>query len=191
MRPPVADRPLPFALALEKAVSVSSQFFNAGARFGRGDSRQRRQGSPPAVTRGVRQPHRLSRPIFLMLAALAIALKVMFPPGFMAAPPSNDLPFAIVLCTGQGPVTVGAGHALPEHVGHAGEKQAPSQSAQDSPCAFAGHGAAAAPPTLQGAERAQFVVYQVLAVVSPPSFAPGRGLAGPPLPARGPPVLLV
>ncbi|MDD3838621.1 MAG: hypothetical protein WCY15_01895 [Phenylobacterium sp.] len=140
------------------------------------------------MIRRARQPLGLSRHVFLTLAALAVALKVMIPPGFMAAAPSNDLPFAIVLCTGQGAITVDAGQVLP---GHEGRDQAPAKGVHDSPCAFAGHGVGAGLPALHKVERAQFVAYLPLAPTTPPSLAPGRGLAGPPLPARGPPSLLI
>jgi hypothetical protein len=51
----------------------------------------------------------------LTLATLAIALKILIPPGFMAGPPTNNLPFALVLCTGQGAMVVAPGDALPSH----------------------------------------------------------------------------
>ena len=140
------------------------------------------------MLRRARQPLGAWRHVFLTLAALAIALKVLIPPGFMAAAPSNDLPFAIVLCTGQGAVTVQAGQALP---GHGEQDPAPAKGTHDSPCAFSGHGLGAAPPMTRETGRAQFVAYQVLAPSAPPGLAPGRGLAGPPLPARGPPSLLL
>ncbi|MDD3838623.1 MAG: DUF2946 family protein [Phenylobacterium sp.] len=140
------------------------------------------------MTRSARQSLGAWRHVCLTLAMLAVALKVMIPPGFMAGGPSNDLPFTIVLCTAQGAVTVQAGDALP---GHGDQDQAPAKSPHDSPCAFAGHGLGAPPPTLHDVGRAQFVAYQPLAPSTPPSLAPGRGLAGPPLPARGPPSLLI
>ena len=50
------------------------------------------------------------RHVYLTLAMLAVALKVLIPAGFMAAPAkASELPFAIVLCTSQGMVTVDAG----------------------------------------------------------------------------------
>lgn len=51
----------------------------------------------------------------MTLATLAIALKILIPPGFMAGPPTNNLPFALVLCTGQGAMVVAPGDALPSH----------------------------------------------------------------------------
>jgi hypothetical protein len=139
------------------------------------------------VTRTVRPSHGLSRCAFLTLAILALAFKIVVPPGFMAARPTNDLPFAIVLCTGQGTVTVNTGEALPTH----GDSEAPAKSNHESPCAFAGQGVSAPPPALQAIGKVEFVAFAPFAVRTPPSLAPGRGLAAPPLPARGPPSLLI
>ena len=128
------------------------------------------------------------RHVHLTLATLALALKVMIPAGFMAAPSSNTLPFAIVLCTGQGSAVVQPGEALP----HAGDKgQAPAKSAHDSPCAFAGHGIGAPPPSLLEAARPDFVAYQTAGLLTASDLAPGRGLAAPPPPARGPPSFVI
>lgn len=141
------------------------------------------------MTHSARQLPRVWRHVYLTLAALAVALKVMIPPGFMPGTPSNDLPFAIVLCTAQGAVTVESGGALPGE--HGGSGEAPTKSAHDSPCAFAGHGVGAPLPDLHEVGQAQFVTYQALFPSLSPDLAPDRGLAGPPLPARGPPVLLI
>lgn len=140
------------------------------------------------MIRSARQHSTAWRHVFLTLAVMAIALRIMIPPGFMIAAPSNDLPFPIVLCTGDGMVTVGPGGALPHH---GDTDKAPDQDAHDSPCAFAGHGAAAPPPVLADAGPPVFAAYLSPVPTTPPGLTPGRGLTGPPLPARGPPVLLI
>lgn len=125
----------------------------------------------------------------MVLAALALAIKVMIPAGFMTAPPSaEELPFTLVLCTAQGAVTVQADDlATQTH-----DDQDPGQSAaHDSPCAFAGHAAAAPPPNLLDVRAVEFVAYRAPATVQVVHRAPGRGLAAPPLPARGPPTQLI
>ena len=127
------------------------------------------------------------RHVCLTLAALAVALKVLIPPGFMVGTPSNDLPFAIVLCTAQGAVTVEAGDALPSH----GESREEQKGAHTSPCVFSGHALGALFLELYDSGHAQFAAYKPLFPSARPSLAPGRGLAGPPLPARGPPSLLI
>ena len=124
----------------------------------------------------------------MVLAALALAIKVMIPAGFMSAPPSSDeLPFALVLCTSQGAVTVQPGDlAAPSH-----DDQGSADTAHDSPCAFAGHGAGAPPPNLLDARSVEFIAYRAPAAAQIVHMAPGRGLSAPPLPARGPPIRLI
>ena len=127
--------------------------------------------------------------IFMVFAALALAIKVMIPAGFMTAPPASDeLPFALVLCTSQGAVTVEPGDlTAPSH----DEQGSKSDVAHDSPCAFAGHGAGAPPPNLLDARSVEFVAYRAPAASRMVHLAPGRGLSAPPLPARGPPAQLI
>ena len=118
---------------------------------------------------------------------LAVALKVLVPAGFMVASPSaSSSSFPLVLCTGHGAVTVEAADLAQ------GGKKAPAEKpAHDAPCAFAGHAAAASPPVPYPVEAVAFARTpapqpQMLRR----DLAPGRGLAAPPLPARGPPILL-
>ena len=128
------------------------------------------------------------RGVCLTLAALAIALKVLIPAGFMTAAPINDLPFALVLCTGQGAMVIAPGDALP------GEKDPgmADRETHNTPCVFAGQALGAPAPNLLDVTRVEFVTYtRTSAPVSPVALAPGRGLAAPPLPARGPPSLLI
>lgn len=120
---------------------------------------------------------------------LAIALKILIPPGFMAGAPTNDLPFQIYLCTAQGGVAVAAGKALTADRGD--PEQTPAKSAHDSPCAFAGHALGAAPPSVTEAPVVAFLAYIPPAPSIAADLIPGRGLTGPPLPARGPPALLI
>lgn len=128
------------------------------------------------------------RHVYLTLATLAILMKVAIPPGFMAAAPSNTAPFAIVLCTGQGAMTIQPGEALP---GHDEQDKAPAKSNHDMPCAFAGHGLGAPPPNLIDTDTVEFIAYVYRPHAAAVDVAPGRGLTGPPLPARGPPALLI
>lgn len=140
------------------------------------------------MTRAPDQSRATPRGIFLMLAALALALKVMIPAGFMTAPaPTDGVPFALVLCTAQGAVVVESDAAQP----HDGDQDRGGGAAHDSPCAFAGQAAGAPPPNLLDARAVEFVAYRAPAAVQVVHLAPGRGLAAPPLPARGPPALLI
>ncbi|CAN5483857.1 hypothetical protein BH10PSE4_BH10PSE4_30400 [soil metagenome] len=127
------------------------------------------------------------RGAFLALALLAVAFKVLVPAGFMtASQPANGLPFALVLCTGQGPVVVPSGDAL----GHR-DKAPADKPAHDAPCPFVSHGVAAPPPSALAIAKVEFVTFEPAPPARRVHLAPGRGLAAPPLPARGPPSLLI
>jgi hypothetical protein len=125
------------------------------------------------------------RHVFLTLAALALAVKVLIPPGYMAAPAASASPFPLVLCTGQG-LTIVHGDALGG--AEPGNKAPTPKSPHDAPCSFAGHGTAGPAPGPQTATLVEFVAYRSPPVAGRRDLAPGRGLAAPPLPARGPPV---
>lgn len=129
----------------------------------------------------------LARDAFLVLATLAIALRIMIPAGFMTAPePRNGLPFALVLCTGQGPLVVQPGDSLGHH-----DKAPADKSGHDAPCPFAAHGVAAPAPSALSVAKVEFVAFTPAPPVRVAHLAPGRGLAAPPLPARGPPSQLI
>jgi hypothetical protein len=120
---------------------------------------------------------------------LAVALKVLVPAGFMVgASSSSSTSFPLVLCTDHGAVAVDSGD-----LGHRAGKKTPAEKpAHDAPCAFAGHAAAVSPPDPHPVEAVTFVSAPVAQLSPlPRDLAPGRGLAAPPLPARGPPILLI
>jgi hypothetical protein len=127
------------------------------------------------------------RQVCLTLAALAVFVKVLVPPGFMVAPAqTNELPFPLVLCTGQGPMTIDPGGTLP---GRVPTKHAPGEKTpHEAPCTFAAHSVAAPGPNLLDPAPVEFMGFERLAPQRPRfDVSPGRGLAAPPLPARGPP----
>jgi len=132
-----------------------------------------------STTRSASLPHG----ILLMLAMLALGLKILIPPGYMAAPPQPDGPgFNLVLCTAQGMVDLGA----------ASDDQAPSDEddgARHNPCVFAGHGVGATAPDLLTSQPVAFLPAALAPLEISTDLAPGRGLAAPPPPARGPPHL--
>ena len=120
----------------------------------------------------------------MALAGLALFLKILIPPGYMAAPPQADGPaFALVLCTAQGMVSVD-----PSDLG-APDDPAPAEDdgARHSPCVFAGHGLNAPATNLGLGEVVVFANPAVHGLAAPAEVVPGRGLAAPPPPARGPP----
>jgi hypothetical protein len=114
-----------------------------------------------------------TRGVMVTLAALALAVRVLIPQGYMA-PSQPGAAFALVICTDHGLITLDD------------KPVPPGKSRTDSPCAFSGNLAAAAPPL---ATLARFEVWSS----APPrveirrDLAPGRGLAAPPPPAIGPP----
>ena len=130
---------------------------------------------------------RLPRHVFMTLAALAVALKVLIPQGMMVATePRNDLPFPLVLCTAQGAVSVAPGAPLSTHDEHEDAKLK-----HEPPCVFAGHGVGAAGPAAIDVGRVEFIAFEQTTPRPAPAGAPGRGVSGPPLPARGPPASLI
>lgn len=129
-------------------------------------------------------PNRPWRHVFLTLAMLAVALKVLVPAGFMASTAKvGGLP--LVICTGAGALQMAPAPS------DGSDKHAPGEKpAHDMPCAFAGHGLATPAPDLAPIEVAAFPPALALAVPArPDSPTPGRGLAAPPPPSRGPPIL--
>ncbi len=139
------------------------------------------------MIRAMRQSSGLLRHVWLTMATLAIALKIIIPPGFMAGAPTNDLPFALVLCTTQGAMVVDSGGALPTHEDGKGT----SDAAKDAPCLFAGLAMAEPPPALTDMGAVEFVAYDYRPQAVTPDVTPGRGRPAPPLPARGPPTQLI
>jgi hypothetical protein len=115
----------------------------------------------------------VGREVFLALSAMALALMLVVPPGFMVG--GGDGPARIVICTGHGGVD------SVRDLGHApkGGKASPA-------CAFAGHGA---PPTLgpSGPSISAWLALRAALVAIPvDQVRIGAGLAAPP-PARAPP----
>jgi hypothetical protein len=124
------------------------------------------------------------RHVWLTLAALAVMLKVLIPAGFMPGPVTGAN-FPLVLCTGHGVVATNMAEVQ-------GKKAPADKPASDAPCVFAGHGTAAPASDLS---PLGFVAFspEPAAVALPPrdGLAPGRGLAAPPPPSRGPPTILI
>lgn len=111
------------------------------------------------------------------LAAMALALQVLVPPGFMAARTASGAP-AVVICTGHGPLKA------------PGDAPAKPERSADHLCVFAGHAAAPPPPASLALTEARVEPAVQTALIAP-DLQPGRGLAAPPPPSRGPPVLSI
>jgi hypothetical protein len=114
------------------------------------------------------------------LAFVALLFNVLAPPGYMLAGQAAGRTISVVLCTAQGPVAVAPDHGqIPTH-----------KPSSDMPCAFAGHGVGAAPPVSVLVGLAGLAVYRRPVALAASDLAPGRGLAAPPPPSQGPPLLL-
>jgi hypothetical protein len=129
---------------------------------------------------GLTHWRKAARRAFFALAFVALLFNVFAPPGYMLTGDATAQPFAVILCTAQGPVAVTSdrGHA-PTH-----------KPSSDMPCAFAGHGVAAAPPAPVVVGTADLSAYQSAVLRLAADLAPGRGLAAQPPPSRGPPIRL-
>lgn len=118
----------------------------------------------------------------MLLAALALVLRVAIPAGFMPnAPQTPTWPFATVICTGSGPLVLEPGQTPAA----SDPSKAPAKAPGHSICPFAIQGVLLSPLTVALSLSA---VELILAVETPPvaqaRLAPPTG---PPLPARGPP----
>lgn len=121
------------------------------------------------------------------LAVLALAIRVLIPAGFMLSPQAaqGGLP-AIVICTGHGAMTVAVDADGQVH--KPGEKS-PAKSADNHPCAFAGAAAPLDAPIGLEVGRPIFAGVASSSVL-PAHQRPGLGLAAPPPPTTGPPLLV-
>lgn len=119
------------------------------------------------------------RGAFLALAALALALQVLVPQGFMLSGAPGRT--AVVICTGHGPLILA----------DAGKSKAPApKSKADAPCPFAAHGGGGVSPAPATAAAITWPAYVAVMLPRPQPVFVGRGLAAPP-PARAPPTRLV
>lgn len=119
---------------------------------------------------------------------IAVALKITIPAGMMiSTEPRNELPFPLVICTGHGALTIDPGAVV-----DLGDDQGDDAKLKHQPpCLFAGQGAAAEAPALVGVAPVERLAFASVAPAAEPAVSPGRGLSGPPLPARGPPSRLI
>lgn len=154
--------------------------------------------------------HRHCRGVAVMLVACALLVRMLVPSGFMIAPGATGLP-TVIACPGQDPVAPMAPMAMapmkmapmkmapmtmapmtmamPGMAGHDMHHQGGEHDRNaDHPCAFA---AANAAVDLTAAVHP--IAPTMVAVFAPAQFhtfaRPGLGLAAPPPPKTGPPIL--
>lgn len=133
------------------------------------------------MTRTHRSSPSLLRDLCVALALLAVGLRILIPVGFMPGQAAHGQGLALVLCTGEGPLPFNA----------ADDKGgAPGKASHDGACVFAAQGAAGPEPSIEPVIAVAYADGEPLVQRPQTDLAPGRGLAAPPLPARGPPILL-
>jgi hypothetical protein len=111
----------------------------------------------------------------LVLVALALALRLAVPSGWMVGSDADGAP-QLVICTGHD-----LPHQAPPTPGHAPKSQ------DDHPCAFAGHATPTPTTAAAGPAAPLAYAYPALAPRVVADQTPGRGLAAPPPPQLGPP----
>lgn len=111
---------------------------------------------------------------WLMLALLAVTLRVLAPPGYMLSP---DSPSGYALCTSQGLQSPDQGPDAPASGG----------AMKDAPCVFAGLAAFDTPPSPPEMSSAAGYSEPAWVPAGPRNLRPGLGLAAPPPPSTGPP----
>jgi len=116
------------------------------------------------------------RNVALTLTILALALKVLVPPGFMMA--DAGAPFPITICTGHGPLILASGDAK--------APKAPTHKT-DAPCTGAGNVTPPNPTLVTGLGEPYLWTAPILGAGSVLDIVPGRGLAAPPPPSHAPP----
>jgi hypothetical protein len=115
------------------------------------------------------------RGAFLALTMIAVAMRIVVPPGFMAGAGAGP---PLVICTGHGPLRLSV-----DPLGHARAPRGGERA--DAPCLFAAMAAAPPPalpmvgpavvsaaPASQGAARESLVAGPTLSAAPPPARAP-------------------
>ncbi|PZU06184.1 hypothetical protein [Sphingomonas sp.] len=118
----------------------------------------------------------------MLLAGLALFLRILIPSGWM---PASDR-IGLMPCFGMAPVETtmvshGSHHGAPHHQDHDGEKG-------DKPCAFAGFACALAEPADTTHAPAPLFAARTPSPATLATTMIGAGLAAPPPPQTGPPL---
>lgn len=123
----------------------------------------------------------MNRRLALAFIAIALLMRLLVPAGFM---PATGQGFAITLCTGMG--------AMPAWVDKHGHihkgKQTPDKPVEH-PCGFGAFGAALDLPGGAAGLALPFVVIRTLLTALGEAVSIGHGLAAPPPPSTGPPLV--
>lgn len=131
-----------------------------------------------------------------MLLCCALLLRLAIPAGWMPVIDARGVHLAI--CPGMAPMPMPMSRAISEPVAHGAAQPAMSghhrpadeHRAEEHPCAFAGLALALAEPVAPGVALAPVPARASAVVPAATGAAIGRGLAAPPPPATGPPILV-
>ena len=123
----------------------------------------------------------------LLLAALALGLRLILPGGVMLAAPSVGGAPQMVICTGQGAMTVSLGQDG-KVLKTPADKAPENPDRPDHPCAFAANLAISGPSLDAASLPIRFVGDLDLPLAT--TQRPGLGLAAPPPWTTGPPTIL-
>lgn len=113
----------------------------------------------------------------VVLTALALAVRVVVPSGFMLSPANGGGLPTMVICTGDGPI----------HIPASGD-HAPAKPDASDHCAFTSAANSLAAPDATTVST-DLIAFADLREIAPVSLRPGLGLAAPPPPKTGPPLL--
>lgn len=123
---------------------------------------------------------RIGEGLAAFLAVLALVAQIAVPPGYMVGRTNGGA--GIVVCTGHGPLIT-----LPRD---GGEPHKSRRAGQGDQCVFAGHSGVGPAPLALALSQAP-IAYVVAPRAVAADLRPGRGLAAPPPPCRGPPDRLI
>lgn len=132
------------------------------------------------MTRGLDSAGRGGR-IAFALVALALLMRLLVPVGWM---PAAEQGFAITLCTGEGAVSAWVDDKGEIHKGK------PAAEQTSHPCIFAGFGVALDLPSFTAIGAPLLLAAEALPPFARFVVAIGQGLAAPPPPSTGPPIIL-
>lgn len=134
----------------------------------------------------IRSGRHVPKAAMLALFACALLLRLIVPAGWM--PVSDARGIHVVICTGMGPVETVIAVPMAASVSGAHHGPADDHQAADHPCVFSGLGLALAEPRLPDLAVPPAVrAFTLVAIATGVTI--GRGLAAPPPPATGPPLL--
>jgi len=128
-------------------------------------------------------------PVTALLMALALLARMLVPSGFMPVTSSTGTP-VLIMCSGQGPMAMPMPAEMQAalNAAHHGDHQPTQNQNSDHTCPFAAAAAAAA-LAQQPHATMPFLVVEGARLAAALFTRPGLGLAAPPPPKTGPPLL--